>query len=142
MGGWDFAYRYRPWAGNARERPGGGARLPPVGGKCTGGWDFAYTKWLLPSYQGAPPTGGALLLSGGGAPQNRPVIPAGYPIYWYTGTADDATNSSDGYDAINDARQGALSYYTAGAQALMSTPEGIGHNTTRQAGHLLTNILN
>lgn len=99
------------------------------------------TKWLLPSYQGAPPTGGALLLGGGGPPDQRPPIPQGYPIYWYTGTADDGTTSSDRYDAISDARRGALAYYTAGARALMSTPDGIGHDVTHRAGTLLASLL-
>jgi poly(3-hydroxybutyrate) depolymerase len=55
-------------------------------------------------------TGGAVMMAGGGAPDDMPVSAAGnptVPLRWYVGDLDDGSRSVDGFDALSAAREGA-----------------------------------
>ena len=99
------------------------------------------SKYLLPAYGQAVPPGGALLLGGGGPPSRAAVPPVGYPMFWYTGADDTGAGSSDGYDALADARAGAQGYGARGARALIATPPGDHDDVTGQMGAILTSVL-
>ena len=69
------------------------------------------------------------MFGGGGGPDRGAsgVVPAGYPMQWVTGGDDVAANSSEGYDALADARGGLQTYQAAGAGVSMLTPSGVDH---------------
>ncbi|MEJ6550668.1 hypothetical protein PQI66_14060 [Corynebacterium sp. USCH3] len=58
-------------------------------------------------------SGGAVMMAGGGAPDEFPVGAAGAltaPVRWSVGDRDDGTRSSDGFDALGAARDGSVWY--------------------------------
>ena len=79
------------------------------------------------------------VLAGGGGTQTPPAPPgAACPALWATGTADTGAGSSDGYDALSDARSGAAAYLRSGWPATIWTPVGVDHAGIRpQLGALL-----
>ena len=50
------------------------------------------------------------------------------PVPDESGTDDDGRNTSDGYDAIRDARAGHAWYLDHGYAATLETPAGVDHN--------------
>lgn len=79
------------------------------------------------------------VLAGGGGTHTPPAPPAATcPVLWATGTADTGAGSSDGYDALADARAGSAAYLRAGWPATIWTPVGVDHDAIRgQLGALL-----
>ena len=63
----------------------------------------------------------------------NPAPPPGTacPALWATGTADTGPGSSDGYDALSDARAGSSAYLRAGWPATIWTPAGVDHDGIR-----------
>lgn len=91
------------------------------------------TQYLLPAYPALVAGGGAVITGGGGAP--RRATPAlaraarpGAPLLWYTGSADDGSTADDGYDALDDAREGAAWYRARGFAATRQEPRGLDHS--------------
>ncbi len=79
------------------------------------------------------------VLAGGGGTQTPPPPPgAACPALWATGTTDTGPGSSDGYNALADARAGSAAYLRAGWAATIWTPADVDHAGIRpQLGALL-----
>ncbi len=91
------------------------------------------TKFLLPAHSSVfAAGGGAVITGGGGAPGGSATIDAalksGFPMLWYTGSADNGANSSDGYNALADARRGQSWYASRGFAATLEVPAGVDHS--------------
>lgn len=91
------------------------------------------TKFLLPAYSSVVAAGGgAVITGGGGAPSSTPTIDAtlqsGFPMLWYTGALDDGRNTSDGYNALADAKRGQSWYASRGFAATRQEPAGLDHS--------------
>lgn len=91
------------------------------------------TKFLLPAHSSVfAAGGGAVITGGGGAPGGSAAIDgalkSGFPMLWYTGSADNGANSSDGYDALSDARRGQNWYASRGFAATLEVPSGVDHS--------------
>lgn len=91
------------------------------------------TQFLLPAHSAAFTAGGAVITGGGGSPRSVPVpfaaaSKADFPLHWYTGSLDDGRNTSDGYDALADAKRGAAYYTGQGFRTSREEPAGIDHS--------------
>ncbi|OLT53744.1 hypothetical protein BJF89_02755 [Corynebacterium sp. CNJ-954] len=77
-------------------------------------------------------SGGAVLMAGGGAPEETPdpdAEPLTVPLRWYVGDLDDGTRSADGFDALSAAAGGSAWHQAAGA-------EGVGLHILPGVAHL------
>lgn len=66
-------------------------------------------------------TGGAVLMAGGGAPEEMPdpdADPMTVPLRWYVGDLDDGTRSIDGFDTLSAAAEGSAWHRAAGAESV------------------------
>lgn len=96
------------------------------------------TKFLLPRHVGLMSAGGgAVITGGGGRPTGRGLqelmsVPArtkaGFPMLWYTGSRDDGRGTSDGYNALADAKRGHAWYADRGFRAARQQPAGLDHS--------------
>lgn len=82
-------------------------------------------------------TGGAVLMAGGGAPEEMPdpdADPVTVPLRWYVGDLDDGTRSIDGFDALSAAAEGSAWHRAAGAESVeLHTLPGVAHLDFPQA---------
>lgn len=82
-------------------------------------------------------TGGAVMMAGGGAPDEDPGSSGDtltVPLRWYVGDLDDGTRSADGFDALSAAREGAAWYRRSGADgAEIQILPGVAHLDFPQA---------
>lgn len=99
----------------------------------SGGAQFI-TQYLLPTCPTLFSTGGSVVFGGGGAPAIRSVptadlatLKAGFRMHWYTGAADIAANSSEGYDALGYAKKGEAYYTGLGFKTSHQYPAGVTH---------------
>ena len=91
------------------------------------------TQFLLPAHSAKFTAGGAVITGGGGTPRSVPApfaaeSKANFPLHWYTGSLDDGRNTSDGYDALADAKRGAAYYAGQGFRTSREEPAGIDHS--------------
>ncbi len=90
------------------------------------------TQFLLPAHSAAFTSGGAVITGGGGAPRSVPApfaaaTKANFPLHWYTGSLDDGRNTSDGYNALADAKRGQAYYAGQGFTTSREEPAGLDH---------------
>lgn len=85
-------------------------------------------------------TGGAVMLGGGGAPEDfagpgpSPDKVASLQLSWTTGELDDGTRTEDHFDALTASREGARWYRGRGFRNITTCfPEGYGHYDLPQA---------
>ena len=78
----------------------------PVTGVGYSGGSQLLTKWGAPNHPDLFER--LIVFGGGGAPSGD--APAGVTVTHVVGSADDGTGSSDGYDALSDAREGSAAY--------------------------------
>ena len=86
--------------------------------------------------------GGAVITGGGGAPSGTPSINSTlkttFPMHWVTGSQDNGYGTSDGYNALADAKSGHSWYSTRGYMATREEPSGWDHDSLgTQFGNLL-----
>lgn len=91
------------------------------------------TQFLLPAHSADFTSGGAVITGGGGSPRSVPTpfaaeSKANFPLHWYTGSLDDGRNTSDGYNALADAKRGSAYYAAAGFTTSREEPAGLDHN--------------
>lgn len=104
----------------------------------SGGAQFI-TQYYLPRYSSSVQGGGAVIFGGGGVPQ-IPVSPISpnlkqrFAMHWYTGALDDGSCSSDGYNALGDARRGSEYYRGLGFGVTLETPAGVCHDLDGRFG--------
>ena len=101
------------------------------------------TKFLIPAHSAQFTSGGgAVITGGGGAPSGTPSINATlktvFPLHWVTGSLDNGAGTSDGYNALADAKSGHSWYSTRGYMATREEPSGWDHDSLgTQFGNLL-----
>ena len=100
----------------------------------SGGSQLA-TKWLLPQHPDLASL--VVVTGGGGAPDQVPAPVAGTRLVWHTGADDDGRGTTDGYNAISDAKAGAAAYRAAGWDVTESHPAGQAHDLGGQFGSIL-----
>lgn len=105
------------------------------------------TQFLLPAHSASFTSGGAVITGGGGTPRSVPSpfsadSKANFPLHWYTGSLDDGRNTSDGYNALADAKRGRDYYAQQGFKATREEPAGLDHNAlgTRFGAVMATQI--
>ncbi len=105
------------------------------------------TKFLLPAHAAQFTSGGAVITGGGGAPSSSSAtfdkaMQQRFPLHWYTGSADNGRTSSDGYDALSDAKRGVAWYAARGFVTSRAEPAGVDHSGlgTRFGGVLAEQI--
>ena len=91
------------------------------------------TNFLLPAHAGQFTSGGAVITGGGGAPSSAtstfdPAMQQRFPLLWYTGSADTGAGTSDGYDALSDAKRGVAWYAARGFVTSRVEPAGVTHS--------------
>lgn len=110
----------------------------------SGGAQFI-TKFYVPAHSSTISGGGAVVFGGGGAPRSARPFTASFrgdfPIHWYTGALDDGSRSSDGYDALRDARRGEAWYAQRGFTTSAEHPTGVAHGLSGRFGRVLAQQL-
>lgn len=116
----------------------------------SGGSQFI-TQFFLPLYSSTLRGGGAIMFGGGGRPDPVDARPfadslrAHFPMFWYTGAADDGTLSDDGYDALGDVNHGAKAgeayYRQAGFVTGHFYPAGVTHDLSQRFGGVVADQL-
>lgn len=112
----------------------------------SGGAEFL-TESYLPRYPAAIADGGGAVLMGGGSAPYRSAEPfprsqaAAFPMHWYTGAADTAANSNEGFHAIGQAKSGKAWYTLRGFRTTSSYPAGVGHNLSGRFGSVIAGAL-
>ncbi|MCG2622578.1 hypothetical protein LVY72_11710 [Arthrobacter sp. I2-34] len=112
----------------------------------SGGAEFL-TESYLPRYPAAITRGGgAVLLGGGNAPYLRAKAfakakAAKFAMHWYTGAADTAANSEDGFNAIGNAKAGKAWYAKRGFRTTAKYPAGVGHDLSGRFGGVIAGVL-
>lgn len=91
------------------------------------------TQFLVPAHAAALGAGGAVIAGGGGTPRVTPTAfdpaqQARFPMHWYTGSRDDGTTASDGYNALADAKKGSAWYADRGFRVSRAEPAGLDHD--------------
>lgn len=104
------------------------------------------TQYFLPEYPDAIDRGGFVVFGGGGAPI---ATDAGISRmasrdvhgHWYTGAADTAANSDEGYDAVGYARAGERAYSNRGVSTSSQYPAGVGHELDGRFGGVIGSVI-
>lgn len=104
----------------------------------SGGAQFI-TQFYLPKYSGTIQGGGAVIFGGGGTPRVTASpfassLKARFPMYWYTGANDNGSSSSDGYNALRDAKAGQAWYLKNGFATSHTYPANTAHNLSGRFG--------
>lgn len=91
------------------------------------------TQFLLPAHARMFTSGGAVITGGGGAPSSAsatfdPAMQQRFPMLWYTGSADTGAGTSDGYNALADAKRGVAWYAARGFVTSRVEPAGVNHS--------------
>lgn len=91
------------------------------------------TQFLVPAHAAGLGAGGAVIAGGGGTPRVTPTAfdpaqQARFPMHWYTGSRDDGTTASDGYNALTDAKKGSAWYADRGFRVSRAEPAGLDHD--------------
>lgn len=107
----------------------------------SGGAQFI-TQFYVPSYSSTIAGGGAVVFGGGGVPRvtAKPFASSfvrAFPIHWYTGALDDGSRSSDGYNALRDAKAGEAWYSQRGYATSHQYPTGVAHALDGRFGQIL-----
>jgi predicted esterase len=112
----------------------------------SGGAEFL-TESYLPRYPSAIARGGgAVLLGGGSAPYRKAkAFPkaqaAAFAMHWFTGAADTAANSDEGFNAIGQAKSGRAWYAKRGFRTTAAHPAGVGHDLSGRFGAVIAGVL-
>ena len=112
----------------------------------SGGAEFL-TESYLPRYPSAITRGGGAILLGGG---NAPYLPAKafarakaakFAMHWYTGAADTAANSDEGFNALAQAKAGKAWYAKRGFRTTSKYPSGVRHDLSGRFGSAIAGAL-
>lgn len=111
----------------------------------SGGAQFI-TQFYLPNHSASIAGGGAVVFGGGGAPRvaAKPFaasLTKSFPIHWYTGALDNGATSSDGYNALRDAKAGMAWYSQRGFVTSHEYPAGVGHGLSGRFGTVMARQL-
>jgi poly(3-hydroxybutyrate) depolymerase len=104
----------------------------------SGGAQFI-TRYFLPKYSSMIGGGGSVVFGGGGTPAVT-VQPFAsgftpdFPMYWYTGGADNGTCPGHSYNALADAQRGSAYYRGRGFTTGLETPAGVCHGLSGRFG--------
>ena len=104
------------------------------------------TQYFLPEYPDAVRNGGFVVLGGGGAPIASDtgisrMASRDVHGHWYTGAADTAGNSDEGYDALGYARAGERAYAGRGVSTSAQYPAGVTHELDGRFGGVVGSVL-
>lgn len=104
----------------------------------SGGAQFI-TQFYLPKYASTIQGGGSMVFGGGGSPRVSggtfpESLKSNFHMLWVTGSQDDGSNSSDGFDALSAARAGESHYKGLGINTEMQNPNA-GHNLSGTFGN-------
>ena len=110
----------------------------------SGGSQFI-TKFYVPQYSSTIDGGGSIVFGGGGAPYSVPGSPyaaelvSRFHMHWYTGANDDG--SSDGYNALRDAKAGEAYYRALGFGTSHEYPTNTTHALSGRFGEVVAQQL-
>lgn len=111
----------------------------------SGGAQFI-TQFYLPGHSSTISGGGAVVFGGGGTPRvavksfSQPLSKR-YRMHWYTGALDNGATSSDGYNALRDAKAGHAWYAQRGFITSREHPAGVAHGLSGRFGPVMARQL-